>query len=160
MPIVSSSYQLDHLQADGRREVAETHVLNVGPAKIIRYLAAIDADYATIMAARVIMINAALADGECWNNLQAIYDAAQIGGTAVLTFNHISAANCLIWLRDVYQKLTREQAGIISGWLLANVTDTQFKNVFNITTAQLTALKTRLTNNYNAWLAIKDVAGE
>jgi hypothetical protein len=159
--ITGSSYTLGYLQVDGRRYVIEIHTLNVGAAKIVQYLAAAGANYDAIMAARVPLINAALADDECYNNLRAIYNAAESGGIAVLTFNHISAADSLIWLRGVFASLTREQAGIVSGWLLANVTNAQMKNLFGgITDAQLTALKTRLTTKYNAWLAIKDIVGE
>jgi hypothetical protein len=159
--ITSSSYVLDHIQIDGRREVIESHTLNVGPTKIVRYLASIGIDYAAIMSARVPLLNAALADDECHGNLQRIYDAAESGGTATLTFNHISAADSLIWLRGKFATLTREQAGIVAGWLLANVTDAQMKSIFGgFTNAQLTALKTRLTAKRDAWLAIKDVAGE
>ena len=65
MPVVSSSYALDgHAQSDGRRYVRETHVLNAGDPVIVDYLAAVGADYAAIMAARVTQINESLADAE------------------------------------------------------------------------------------------------
>lgn len=160
MPIVNSSYSTGHLQVDGRRYVREVHILNTGLQKIIEYLAKANIDYNAVMLARVPIINAALAEDECWDNLRAIYSSETDGGAAVLTFNHISPTDCLTWLRGIYKSLVREQAGIIAGWILVNVTDAQLKNVFNITSGQLAALKTRLSNNYNAWLAIKNMAGE
>ena len=65
MPVASSSYVLDgHTQADGRRYVRETHTLTVGDPVIVDYLAAVGADYAAIMAARVAQINESLAEAE------------------------------------------------------------------------------------------------
>lgn len=65
MPVQSSSYVADaHAQIDGRRYVTETHTLTAGEPVIVQYLAAVGADYAGIMAARVPSINASLAEAE------------------------------------------------------------------------------------------------
>ncbi len=61
MPVINSSYVVDaHAQADGRRYVTETHTRSVGTPVIKSYLAAVGADYQSIMNARVPRINAAL----------------------------------------------------------------------------------------------------
>jgi hypothetical protein len=64
MSIVSSSYVVGHAQADGRRYVTETHTPNVGEPVVVRYKAAVGADYDAIMAARVAKLNAMLANAE------------------------------------------------------------------------------------------------
>ena len=65
MGVVSSTYVVDnHAQIDGRRYVVETHTLNVGNPVVIEYLAAVDADYGSILSARVAQIDASLAETE------------------------------------------------------------------------------------------------
>lgn len=64
MPVVSSSHVVGHAQADGRRYVRETHILNVGAPVVVEYLAAVDANYVAIRDARVEQINAQLAEYE------------------------------------------------------------------------------------------------
>lgn len=160
MAVVSSSFILDHPQADGRRYVTETHMLNVGTPKVVQYLAAIGADYASIMAGRVPIINAALADEECAANLLSIYNNELTGSALVVTFNHVARADFLVYLRRIYMVLTQNQCAIVGHWLQTNVSDAEAKSIFNITDAQLTALKTKFTNDYSKWTAIKTVAGQ
>ncbi len=65
MPVASSSYVIDaHTQVDGRQYVRETHTLTAGDPFVANYLAAVGADYAAIMAARVAKINESLAETE------------------------------------------------------------------------------------------------
>jgi hypothetical protein len=72
MPVASNSYVADaHTQADGRRYVTETHVLTAGAPVVVSYLAAVGADYAAIMAARVDQINESLAEQEAQQIIEA-----------------------------------------------------------------------------------------
>lgn len=72
MPVISSSYALDaHAQADGRRYVREVHTLTVGGPYERSYLAAVGADYQSIMDERVPRINAALAEREAMSNIES-----------------------------------------------------------------------------------------
>lgn len=65
MPVVSSSYALEpHTQVDGRRYVTEKHVLSAGEPVVITYLAAVGADYQSIMTQRVQQIDEMLAAEE------------------------------------------------------------------------------------------------
>lgn len=72
MPVASSSYVADaHTQPDGRRYVTETHVLTVGAPVIVQYLAAVGADYNSIMSSRAQQINADLAEQEAQQIIEA-----------------------------------------------------------------------------------------
>jgi hypothetical protein len=72
MPVVSSSYSLQHTQKDGRRYVNETHILNAGDPIKIEYLAVIGANYADIMNNRIPLLNQQLSDTESETNLNEV----------------------------------------------------------------------------------------
>ena len=161
MPITDSSYRRDNNpQRCGRYRVIETHTLNIGAPKVIEYLAAIGADYATIMANRVPIINAGLVDEECANNLASIYNNEMVGTALVITYNHVLRADFIVWLRRIYMVLTQNQCAIVGNWMKLNVTDAEAKAIFGVTDAQLTALKAKFTSDYNKWTAIKAVEGQ
>ena len=71
MPIVSSTHTVGHAQIDGRRQVIETHVDDLGVAHVASYLASVGTDYAAVRDARVATINASLAESEA----QALIEA-------------------------------------------------------------------------------------
>lgn len=63
--IVSSTYALDdHLQADGRVYVTETHTDSAGDVHTATYLATPGMDHAGIMAARAVQLSDQLAQSE------------------------------------------------------------------------------------------------
>lgn len=62
--VIASTYAVGHPQADGRHYVTETHTDSAGGIHVIEYLAAIDADYAAICSARVVLLDDWLAAGD------------------------------------------------------------------------------------------------
>lgn len=62
MPIVSSTHTVGHAQRDGRRYVVELHTDDAGVVHRVEYLAAEKADYADIMAARAVQIDASIVE--------------------------------------------------------------------------------------------------
>jgi predicted lipoprotein len=65
MAIVSSTYEVGHAQADGRRYVVELHTDSAGTVHRVEYGPMADGtDYAAIMTARAAQISQQLADQE------------------------------------------------------------------------------------------------
>lgn len=64
MPIVTSTHTVSRPQKDGRRYVVEQHTDDLGAVLLVEYLAAADADHASIRTARAAQINEALAEAE------------------------------------------------------------------------------------------------
>lgn len=56
--IISSSYQTEHAQTDGRMWVTETHLTDTGEIKINTYLASPNTDYEAAMKAHAELIDA------------------------------------------------------------------------------------------------------
>ena len=76
-----------------------------------------------------------------------------------MTFRNLTKAEFIAWLRPKFKELTGPNIGKAAAWILDNLTDAQMKAVFNVTTAQLPALKTRLTAKRDAWIAARDLVG-
>lgn len=66
-----------------------------------------------------------------------------------MTFNHSTQAQNLAALRSKYRDLTGLQLHRAARWLHANLTVAQVKNLFNLTDAQVTALR-------NRWVTMRD----
>lgn len=132
MPVVSTSYAVDaHTQADGRRYVTETYVLSVGDPVRRTYLAPAGADYQAIMLARVLLLNAALAEREARANVNSDNAPAFIEQTAA---QFLSAFWNVLW--DAYvsgQKFLYHRL-VWRGWKWINdghVTNAQMRDSFN-----------------------------
>lgn len=133
MPVTNSTYSADaHTQADGRRYVTETHTLNVGGPEVRTYLAAVGADYQSIMNARVPRINEALASAEFYQTV--------LRDPAAISLAHQTAAEFAdrFWshVRAAYQSGSMIEYGrllwwvyemVLGGWL----TSTQVRNSYN-----------------------------
>lgn len=75
MPIVASEIVEDAPQRDGRRWVRERHTDHLGAAHEFLYMAEAGTDAAAVMAARVPVIEAMLAEAEIEANLAEIVGA-------------------------------------------------------------------------------------
>lgn len=75
---MNSTYTLGPEQADGRREVVESHVDGTGKIHEARYLADQGTDYESVMSARALSIQQQLQVGEARNAVKALIDS-QIG---------------------------------------------------------------------------------
>jgi hypothetical protein len=156
MSVASSSFVVDAVvQTDGRRFVRETHVLTVGAPYLVEYLAAVGADHAAIMAARVARINERLASAEYADLIER--DAWGI--------NENTAAELAARFRAEYLDATRARACQMAYWLIerlaaGNFTDTQARNAFGLTVTQWNNLKsTRLQPQHDAWAAVLAATG-
>jgi hypothetical protein len=154
--IVSSVIAEDARQIDGRRSIAELHTDHLGLAYEFRYLVAAATNAATLMAARVAVINADLTTREIAANLTAV---ATLGAQASPVFNYSTVAQNVTALRAAYASATQSQA-IFTGEYLGSLTDTQLQNAFGLTAAQVTSLRSsKLTPAANAAATIRAAAG-
>lgn len=157
MPVVSSSFTIDPVpQKDGRRFVTETHQLNVGGPLTQTYLAAANADYAAIMAARVLLLNEGLAQNELDANIQQ----------ATFVLNHQTAAEAATRFRQRWQSSSKQDCARMAYWLIERInagsfTDTQVRNAFGLTLTQYNTLKAnKLVPYHDAWAALLAAVGE
>ena len=66
-----------------------------------------------------------------------------------MKFVHSTQAQNLAALRSRYRELSGVQLAKVARWLHANLTVAQVKNVFNLSDAQVTALRAK-------WVALRD----
>jgi hypothetical protein len=156
MPITTSTILWDQAQADGRRYIRERHVDHLAIAHLIDYLAPAGADVNAILAARAVALVDDLAQEEIAADLAAIYVA---GPLAVVTTNHVTLSDVRTALRNAYKTVTREQAFAL-GAFLNTLTNTQLGNLFGVSGAQLTALRTRLQTKATQWADYIAAVGE
>lgn len=136
--IVSSTIDDDRPQFDGRRWIIERHVDNASVARIISYLAAQAADANALLAAHAAQLTLKLSDDEIQEN---IAEVISVGSLATPSLIYSTAADNFSALRQVYLTATDRQA-IMIGDFLSTLTDTQLRNAFNMTLAQVTTLRT------------------
>lgn len=142
----SSTYTIGHAQADGRRQVIE-RIVEYGPVAVM--------DYAAVMAARAVAMDAALADAEVDECL----------ATNTVRSQYQTGAQFAARLRSRYAVATDEAAAKIATWILDRITagqltDLQVRTAFGLTTTQYNAMKTRMTNLRTNWLAVQAATGE
>jgi hypothetical protein len=154
--IVSSVIAEDARQVDGRRWIAERHTDHLGLAYEFRYLVAAATNAATLMAARVAIINADLTAREIASNLVAV---ATLGAQAAPKFDYSTSTQNVAALRAAYATATQSQA-IFTGEYLGSLTDAQLQSAFGLTAAQVTTLRAnKLTPAASAAATIRAAAG-
>ena len=154
MPIISSRIAEDSLQADGRRWVREQYTDHVGGVHERVYMAL--AAQVIDLQAQVAALNQQLIDEEIQRNLAAIYAD---GPLAVVSVVHASTAQNGAAVREVYKTVTREQVWAL-GAFLNTLTNPQIGNLFGVSGAPLTALRTRLQAAATKWTEYLEAAGE
>jgi len=83
----------------------------------------------------------------------------------MLDLRHQTAAQFAARLRARFRSASRLEAARIATWVMdridaGDITDAQMRAAFSLTTAQWTALKTRLTTMRTAYRAIEAARGE
>jgi len=154
--ITNSTYEFDGpVQADGRRYVRETHTDHLGALHLISYLAAVGADYSSIMAARVAQIEAGLADLEYANNLS----------NDALATQHITKADLLAKFREAYRSASKEDLARLATWVIrrvtqGDVTEAQLQSAFGLTDPQYATLRAKMLALRDHWVAVQAAEGE
>ena len=157
MSVVSSEFVLGHEQRDGRRYVEERFLLSTSDVITREYLAAVGADCAAILAARVPQVEATLAESEFLDRL---------GAVSPLGLQHQTAAAFAARLRERYRSAEREELVRFAWWIIeqivaGNVTDAQVRTAFGLTAGQYSTLKSaRLQPAHDAWAAVLAAKGE
>lgn len=153
--MLASTLIVGHAQSDGRRYVVEKHVDDASVERIVEYGPVGLVDYAAVMAARAVAIDAALAESEV--------DECLANNTVRSQYQ--TAAQFAARLRARYLVATKENAARIATWIIDRITagqltDLQVRNAFGLTTTQYNAMKARMTTLRTQWLAIQSAAGE
>ncbi len=151
----SSAFTVGHPQADGRAYVAERHVDDAGIEHLGEYGPVGAVDYAAILAARALALDANLAEIEL--------DECIASGTVRTQYQ--TAAQFAARFRARYARATREDAARLAAWLIDRITagqltDLQVRTAFGLTTTQYNAMKTRMNNLRTNWRAVQAAAGE
>lgn len=142
MPITSSIIVEDSAQNDGRRSIREKHIDHLGVNHFVTYLAESGTDEEANLANRVAQIEENLKQSEINSNV-----SKALNGELTFTFNHSTVAQNRTAIREVFRTATRWEL-ITLGWVIhtLNLSDTQLKNLFGVSDANLPALKTKLSN--------------
>lgn len=157
MPVASSSFSLEHAQADGRRWCREVHTLTAGDPVEVYYLSPVGFDNQAAMTARVAQVNAQLVEKE----LAALLDA-----DAAPKFAEATVDQVITRLREQFRSASKEELCHLAWWLLrriaaGHITDTQCRMAFGLTATQWTDFKTnKIQPRANAWDAILTAKGE
>ena len=77
-----------------------------------------------------------------------------------LTFRYSTPAQNIAALRRKFREANGMKVARIARWILANLTDAQIKNAFDLTTAQTAALKVRLQAKVDRLTAVETETGE
>lgn len=137
MSIISSVIAADDAQSDGRRWILENHTDNLGVIYLVSYLANNGFDAAAALTARIATLEASIIFGEITTN---VANVKSDGSLAVITFLYSTAGQNIAALRAAYLQSTKQEA-IMIGDFLSSLTDTQLKNIFNMTATQVTTLR-------------------
>lgn len=134
----------------------ESHTDNIGVVRIIRYLAAVGANYTAIMNARAVTLAVQIADQEFIDNL---------GRTSGFTLNYQTKSELASRFRAMYQVASKDVAASMAYWLIerindGTVTDAQVQAAFGLTAGQYASMKTRATTMHDAWAQVLVAVGE
>ena len=154
MPIVSSLVKEDRVQADGRRWIREHYIDQLGLIHERAYMAL--ASHIIDLNAQIATLNQQLIDQEIQQNIARIYES---GALAVVVVEYATLADNRAGLRAAYATATREQVYAL-GSFLNTLTNTQLGNLFNVSGAALTSLRTRLQTVAAKWTDYLAAAGE
>jgi hypothetical protein len=155
--IVNSTCTPDaHLQRDGRRGVVERHVDHQGVEHLHVYRADAKADYAAMMAARVPVVEAALAESE-------FVEAIATDGWAPL--EHQTGAQFANRLRARYKAASQLECAKLAKWIMDRIdggafTEAAMRASFGLTAGQWTLLKSKLTTMRKDYDAVLAATGE
>lgn len=155
--VQSSSFKREAAQADGRCWISEIITLSNGLVLPSTYLAAADYDAASRLTITAQQVLDGLAAREIAANIGAVLAN---GSLANPTFIYSTTANNLAALRAAYTDASRTDAVMIGDYL-GTLTDTQLGNIFNMTQAQVTTLRTnKLTPAASLASSIRAAAGQ
>lgn len=124
---------------------------------MIEYLAAVGANYTTIMNARAAALAVTLADVEAQQKVEIDANPAP--------FRFQTASEFAQRLRAFYKVASDLQCAKIATWILnrlddGSVTDAQLKNVFNLTDQQYATLKSKWTTLRTQYQGVQAAVGE
>lgn len=154
MPITNSQTVSDVVQIDGRRSVQDRYLDHTGASYNRFYLAASDADVAADRVAYIPTLEANLTTGERDRNISNI-----LSGDYTVTTEWVTLAVMRQAIREAYQTATAEQVGRLAGFLLLQ-SDANLRTLFNMTQAQVDALKPRLQARVDDLNAVLTAVGE
>lgn len=154
--IVNSTFQMGHLQKDGRRYVVERHVDSIGAVHVREYLAGQDADHQAIMDSAAVVISDLLGHAELMTALAS--DGPIVAQQQ--TLNQLAQR-----LRAYYQSSQRDECARVAAWIVVRLeagtlTDTQMRNVFGLTAGQWTTLRAKLVTLRDHHNAVDAARGE
>lgn len=158
MAITSSTALFDGpVQADGRQQVRETHLLSDDSIVTVAYYAAPSDDIKAIAEARAPSIAEALAAAEAFSIVER---------DGPFTLNHQTGAQFAVRFREMVAAADKERAGYLAWWLSRRIaqghtTDAAVRSAFGMTAAQWTTFKSaKVTPRANAWAAVIAATGE
>jgi hypothetical protein len=156
MAIVSSTYTLEVPQVDGRRWVREDHVDQIGKHWLIRYLAAVGADYATILANHATAQWAQIVNDE-------IMTALAVDADPVLVY--ATKTDFVPVLRAAYRTSSDVECGRLATWIVNRVnsgwvTEAQVQTAFGMTDPQYATFRAKIIALRTNYLAVQAGAGE
>lgn len=154
--IVSSVIIEDAAQKDGRRWITERHTDQLGKTYDVVYIAIEGANVNTALAARATQINQQLIDRETAANVQRAIDSA-----AAPILNYSAASDFRSALRERYKSATGWDAIRLGSFINGlGLSDGQLTAIFGVSGAQLTSLKTKLSNQASKYAAAISEAGQ
>lgn len=156
--ITNSVIVEDRAQRDGRRWIRERHTDNAGVTHDIVYMAEEGANATTAMTARVATIVSQLETGEVDSIMARATSDAPF---AAPNLTYATAAQLRTRLREAYRTLSGWQAVCLGHYINSlGLSDAQLTAIFGVSGAQLTALKTKLSNATTRFNQVTSEAGQ
>ncbi len=156
--IIESVITGDSSQADGRRAITERHSDSLGEVYFITYMAESGQDVTTILPVRAQQILEQRESQEL-SNLSNWIIAPTNEPPLEETFRYASQARYFAVLRERFQSATGLTA-IRIAQRLSTLTNPQLRVIFDYTTAQATALRSKLTTMVDLANNIRSQVGE
>lgn len=155
MPITSTFTQ-GLPQKDGRIYVHETHTDDYGRKYSYTWLGSVGDNVSAKLAAHATALANQLRDAEIDNNVAEIKFK---GSLATYSLEYSTVTQNFVAVREAYKQSSQYEA-IMIGDFFASLTDTQLRNLFSYTQAQVDALRTnKLTPAANAAATIRATTG-
>lgn len=155
--ILTTNLEMGVTQLDGRAEVTETHVDQLGARHVFVYLSAdSNATRTNTMIARVVTLEPALRVDEI-NRI--------LSGALPPTQNHSTKQQLLDEFRERYRIAVGVETGRLAKWLLdrqdaGDWNDTQLANAFSVSGASWTLIKARMITLRQRYNDLMDAQGE
>jgi hypothetical protein len=161
---IVSSTLTDHIQANGKRNIREIHIDNLGAVFTYTYQAEDGFDVNAAMTVRATHIVGLVKESEIQSNVTQIIEDTEYKGTWIrITFSYSNLTNLLAELRSRYVSgdLTHDQIMKIAKYVWSlGLTDNQLKALFSVNDAQLPALKTKLSNQAALYDSVGATTGQ